>query len=247
MYCVFSINTSYKVGMNILAVGAHPDDLEILCGGTLAKYSLRGDKVFMASLTNGNMGHPLVKPDEMAIIRENELRTSASIIGAEVIWIGIDDEMSEMNVGTRLKVVDAIRYAKPDIIITHGSDDYHVDHRNTGNLVFEAAALACVHNIKTDYTVLEKQSLIYVMDNVGGIGFSPTEYVDITDTIEIKKKMFKCHNSQEKWMAQVSGFEFTDVIETVAKFRGFSATVKYAEGFRKVDAWYRGTATRVLP
>jgi N-acetylglucosamine malate deacetylase 1 len=233
--------------MNILAVGAHPDDLEILCGGTLAKYALCGNKIYMASLTNGNMGHPKIKPDEMARIRKGELTKSASLIGAEVIWIDIDDEMSEVNLESRLRVVDAIRYARPGIIFTHGPADYHVDHRNTGQLVFEAAPLACIHNVARELPVLETEPLIYYMDNIGGIGFMPSEFVDICDTIEIKKKMFKCHESQIQWMLEHSGFDFTDVIETVAKFRGFHAGVKYAEGFKILDAWYRGTTKRVLP
>jgi N-acetylglucosamine malate deacetylase 1 len=233
--------------MNILAVGAHPDDLEILCGGTLARYAERGDKVYMASLTNGNMGHPKIEPEDMGKIRREEMQKSASIIGAEVIWIDVDDELSEVNVKTRLKMVDAIRFAKPDIIITHDSNDYHVDHRNTSQLVFEAAPLACVHNIKRDYEVLDKQPLIYLMDTVGGIGFIPNEFVDIGSTIEIKKKMFRCHESQDAWMLEATGFDISDVIETMAKFRGYHAGVHYAEGFRRLEAWYRGTTKRVLP
>jgi len=233
--------------MNILAVGAHPDDLEIVCGGTLAKYARRGDKVFMASLTNGNMGHPKFKPPDMARIREAEFRKSASLIGAEVIWMDVDDEYSEINLAARLQMVDVIRYAKPDVILAHGADDYHVDHRNAGQLVFEAAPLACVHNIVREFDVLDKQPLIYVMDNIGGIGFMPTEFVDIGETIDIKKQMFQCHESQDAWMAEVSGFAFTDVIDTVAKFRGYHAGVPYAEGFKRIDAWYRGTTKRVLP
>ena len=233
--------------MNVLAVGAHPDDLEIICGGTLAKYALRGDKVFMASLTNGNMGHPQVKSIDMARIRKEEMEKSASLIGAEVIWIDVEDELSEVNAETRLKVVDAIRYAKPDIILTHVESDYHVDHRNAGQLVFEAAPLACVHNIIREFKVLEKQPLIYVMDTIGGIGFTPNEYVDICDTLELKKKMLACHESQLDWMEEVSGFNFFDVVETVAKFRGYNAAVKYAEGFKRLEAWYRGTTARILP
>lgn len=233
--------------MNILAFGAHPDDLEIECGGTLAKYARRGDKVFMASLTNGNMGHPKVKPVDMARIRKAELEKSASLIGAEVLWLDVDDELSEINVETRLKVVDAIRYTKAEVILTHGPDDYHVDHRNAGQLVFEAAPLACVHNIVRQHPVLEKQPLVYYMDNVGGINFTPEEYVDITDTIGIKKDMLRCHESQVGWMEEASSFDFMDVIETVAKFRGYNACVKYAEGFKRLNAWYRGTAARVLP
>jgi LmbE family N-acetylglucosaminyl deacetylase len=233
--------------MNVLAVGAHPDDLEIICAGTLAKYSLNGDKVFMASLTNGNMGHPEIRPGEMSKIREEEMRNSASVIGAEVIWIGVDDELSEVNVEARLRMVDVFRYAKPDVIITHSIDDYHVDHRNTAQLVNDAAPLACVHNIVRNLKQLDKQPLIYTMDNLAGIGFVPQEFVDIGDTLEIKKKMFLCHKSQVEWMAKATGFDFLDVIETVAKFRGYNAGVEYAEAFKRVDAFYKGTTMRILP
>ncbi|ANE45814.1 hypothetical protein SY83_05320 [Paenibacillus swuensis] len=233
--------------MNVLAVGAHPDDLEILCGGTLAKYALRGDKVFMVSFTNGNMGHPDVDPPDMAAIRKDEFHASAALIGAEVIWMDVDDEMSEIHVEARLQMVDVMRYAKPDVILTHGPDDYHVDHRNAGQLVFEAAPLACVRNIRRELPELAKQPLIYHMDNIGGIGFIPQEFVDITETIELKKKMFLCHQSQTGWMQETSGFDFVEVIDTVGKFRGYHAGVPYAEGFKRLDAWYRGTTERILP
>lgn len=233
--------------MNILAVGAHPDDLEILMGGTLARYAARGDKVFMASLTNGNMGHPRYTPADMAAVRRREMENSAAVIGAEVIWMDVDDEFTEISLDARLKMVDVLRYAGPDVIFTHGPADYHVDHRNCGQLVFEAAPLSCVHNIVRALPALSNQALIYHMDNLAGIGFEPTEFVDVADTIETKKRMFQCHKSQDSWMAEVTGFDFTDVMETCAKFRGYHAGVKFAEAFRRVDGWYRGTTKRVLP
>lgn len=233
--------------MNVLAIGGHPDDLELLCGGTLGKYAQKGNKVYMASLTNGDKGHARIEPAKMAKIRKKEFEKSASVIGAEVIWLGIHGEMSEVNLKTRLKVVNMLRKAKPDIIITHDPKDYHVDHRNTSQLVFEATPLACVYNIKTEYPVLEKQPLIYYMDNLGGINFTPTEYVEIDEVIDIKKEMLGCHKSQIEWTKELTGFDLMDVIETVAKFRGYACGANYAEGFRKLDAWYRGTARRVLP
>lgn len=233
--------------MNVLAIGAHPDDLELLCGGTLAKYALRGDRVFMCSLTNGNMGHPLYKPEDMARVRKKEMETSAALIGAEVIWLDVDDEMSEISVPARLMIVDVLRQTQPDLVITHFDQDYHVDHRNASQLTFEAAPLACVHNILTQHPVLEKQPLIYYMDTLGAIGFQPTEYVDITDTIETKKKMFCCHVSQNEWMKKATGFDMLEVVDAVARVRGYAAGCRFAEGFRRLKAWYRGTTSRVLP
>ena len=232
---------------NVLAVGAHPDDLEILCGGTLAKYASLGCAVTMAVLTNGNMGHPEIEPPEMARIRKEEFFNAAELIGAKTVWMDIDDEMSVVDLETRLKMVDVMRRAAPDIILTHSDADYHVDHLNVSRLVFDAAPLACVVNIKRELPALNKQALIYHFDTLGAVNFLPGEYVDITEFIETKKKMFKCHKSQDGYMIKATGFDMTDVIESVAKVRGYAAGVKYAEGFKRVEAWYRGTADRVLP
>jgi len=233
--------------MRILAVGAHPDDLEILCGGTLAKYARLGHNITMAVLTNGNMGHPNIEPAEMARIRRKEFENSANIIGANTIWMDVDDEMSVIDLPSRLAMVDVLREARPDVILTHCDIDYHVDHRNTSTLVFEAAPLACVFNIKRALPQLDKQPLIYHFDTLGAVGFLPTEYVDISDTIETKLAMFRCHKSQDDWMREATGFDISDVIRNVASVRGYAAGVKYAEGFVRVDAWYRGTTERVLP
>ena len=233
--------------MKVLAVGAHPDDLEILCGGTLAKYSLAGHKVFMAVLTDGDMGRPDIEPAEMARIRKSEFESAAALISAETIWMGVGDEMSEVNLQSRLAMVDVLREARPDVVLTHSDKDYHVDHRNASTLVFEAAPLACVHNIKRKLPQLDKQPLIYHFDTLGAINFLPNEYVDITGTMEIKKQMYLCHVSQDEWMRKATGFDIREVIESVARVRGYAAGVKYAEGFSRVDAWYRGTTARVLP
>jgi len=233
--------------MVVLAIAAHPDDIELGCAGTLAKFARRGDKVFMGSLTNGNVGRPDTDLPEMARIRKAELEASADLIGAEVIWMDIDDELSDVSVEARLKMVDVFRYCKPDLVITHTSTDYHPDHRNCGQLVLDASPLACVPKIERELPFLEKQFLIYFMDNLGGVNFLPTEYVDITDVVELKKQMFECHESQISYMKDVNGFDPTDIIEISGRFRGFAAGCCYAEGFTKFDAWYRGLTNRVLP
>lgn len=233
--------------MNILAVGAHPDDLEILCGGTLAKYAGLGHPVTMAVLTNGNMGRPDTEPEEMARIRRAEFESSAALIGAETIWMDIDDEMSVADLDSRMNMVDVFRRSKPDVVLTHSDMDYHVDHRVTSQLVFEAAPLSCVYNIKRSYPSLEKQPLIYHFDTLGAVGFQPAEYVDISAVMEKKQAMYACHESQVDWMRSATGFDISEVIDAVARVRGYAAGVKYAEGFRRVDAWYRGTAQRILP
>ena len=232
--------------MVILAMAAHPDDIELHCGGTLVKYAKQGDKVFMGSLTNGNVGGPDTDLPEMARIRKAELETSAKIIGAEVIWMGVDDELSDVSVDLRLKMTDVFRYCKPDIVITHASNDYHCDHRNCGQLVVDAAPLACVPKIIRELPFLKKQFEIYYMDNSDGIQFTPIEYVDITDVMDTKRKMLQCHVSQLTYAGN-RGIDMVEKMETVSRFRGMASKCRYAEGFVRFEAGHRGITSRILP
>ncbi|MFN4226844.1 MAG: PIG-L deacetylase family protein [Candidatus Ratteibacteria bacterium] len=225
--------------MTILAIGAHPDDLEILCGGTLAKYSKNGHKVYMAHLCNGDKGGKDILPMELAKIRDQEAKKAASLIGAEVLGpIASDLELYNTK-EMREKVMDIIRYAKPDIIITHSPEDYMPDHVITGQLVFDASFTSTLPNYKTKYPAHESIVPIFYMDTIVGLKFQPTHYVDITDFFEIKKQMLLCHESQYKW---IKGHHLSDpinLIETMSKFRGLQCGVLYAEGFKIENVWGR--------
>jgi hypothetical protein len=85
------------------------------------------------------------------------------------------------------------------------------------------------------------------MDNLCGIGFNPTEYVDTTETFEIKKKMLLCHKSQFVAMEDMANTDMLAMIEIQSRFRGMAAGCKYAEGFIRVDAYQRGLTKRILP
>ena len=78
--------------MNILAIGAHPDDIEMQCAGTLALYKKQGHEIFVAVATNGNVGSPVLSREEIGNIRHKEQITSCEMIGAELIWMDYDDE-----------------------------------------------------------------------------------------------------------------------------------------------------------
>jgi LmbE family N-acetylglucosaminyl deacetylase len=175
------------------------------------------------------------------------MEAAAKIICAKTLYGGIRDELAVADLETRLLAVDLLRASRPDVILTHSPYDYHGDHRITSQLVFEAAPVACVRRVERDLPELTVQPIIYYMDTLGGIGFTPTEYVDITHTIEIKKRMFACHESQRDYMAAAAGRDFIELIETVARFRGYASGVPFAEGFMRCEAWYRGGANRVLP
>jgi LmbE family N-acetylglucosaminyl deacetylase len=233
--------------MKILAVGAHPDDIELQCGGTLAMYVKQGHQVFMAVATNGDMGNYDTEPKELARIREAEFRESCEVLGATPIWMGYPDELLENTMEVRLAFVDMIRSVNPDLVITHGVNDYHPDHRNTYHLVWDALPLTSIAHIKTKHEPTNRQVTLYLMDNIGGIDFLPTEFVDISEVIEVKKAALAKHASQTYIFKSLMDVDLLDVVETVGKFRGYQAGCKYAEGFTKLEAWYRGLSKRLLP
>lgn len=235
--------------MNILAVGAHPDDIEINCAGTLARFAEQGHPVAMAVFTCGDMGDLEVPPDRLAAIRKREAEASASVIGARLIWAGVTDEMVFPNEEQRALMIDVLREADPDVIITHSPNDYHPDHCYVSQLVFDSyfqKGLPHIPNQKRPACRFGKAQ-IYHMDNLGGINFLPVEYVDITSVFTTKKRMLECHESQVKPMKELANTDMSQMIEVQARFRGFAGGCEMAEGFRRVEAYQRGLNRRILP
>lgn len=233
--------------LRILGIGAHPDDLEILCGGTLAKYSRNGHKISMAIVTDGSAGSTQYSVEELKKIRHDEAKKAAKLINAEFIWLGEPDEFFFENKETRNKILDLIRQAKPDLIITHAPSDYHPDHQAVSQAVLNASFVSSLANIKSKHEVHELVCPLYYMDTLAGVNFQPSEYVDITEHFDLKQKMLTCHSSQLKWLKEHDNIDALELIETVAKFRGYQSGVKYAEAFQLAPYWLRIKPARLLP
>ncbi len=233
--------------MRVLAVGAHPDDCEFYCMGTLARYIELGHQVTIAVATDGRGGHMVLKPDEVARVREQEARRAARLIGAGFIWLGFTDEFLGDDRETRMRFVDAIREARPDVIITHAPDDYHPDHRATSSIVFNASFVATVPNIPTNHPAHGVVCPLFYMDTPTGKGFIPTDYVDITGTFETKKRALACHESQLTWLKDHDNMDALEWMEIQALARGIQCGARHAEGFRQADTWPRTPAKRLLP
>ena len=240
------INNPSKM-WRVLAVGAHPDDLEILCSGTLAKFTEGGNKVVMAIATDGSAGHMKIQPSELAKIRHKEAQNAANIIGAEFHWLGLSDELIFEDLNTRLLFIDLIRIARPDIILTHDPNDYHPDHRIVSQLVFNASFTSGLPNIKTEHPANLGVQPLYYFDTLSGLNFLPSEYVDITDAYQIKCSMIACHKSQVMWLKEHDDIEILDFINVMARSRGLQCGVQYAEGFRSEQVWPRSKSYRILP
>ena len=208
--------------MNILAIGCHPDDIEINCVGTLIKCVKRGDNVTVCHVCNGNMGHEVIMPDELRKIRIEEARRAGAMAGIKVVTCDIGDlDVYNQSKEQRDLVIDVIREADPDLIITHAPNDYLLDHVAVSKLVFDASFAASVPHYKTKVDKTAKVVPLYYMDNLTGVDFIPTEYVDVTEEIDLKLEMLECHESQLKWMRDHDNIDFADMVKTCAKYRGY--------------------------
>jgi len=201
----------------------------------------------MCVSTNGDMGSMTHQPPELAAIREAEARESASKIDAELIWLGYPDEFIYPDHATRMRFIEMIRHARPDLIITHTPNDYHQDHKTVSELVFVSSFIAAVPHVNTKSPTHPAIPPIYYMDTLAGVDFLPTEYVDISDTLQTMLDMLQCHKSQLEWLGDYNGIDIVEFATTVARFRGLQSGATYAEGFRRADAWPRVTARRMLP
>jgi LmbE family N-acetylglucosaminyl deacetylase len=235
--------------MNILAVGAHPDDIEILCAGTLARYAEQGHTICLAVFTRGDMGDLVIPPAKLAAIRKAETEASAAVLGARLLWADVTDELVFPNEAQRRLMIDLLRQADPDVIFTHSPNDYHPDHRYVSQLVFDSYFQKGLPHLPGQQQPACRfgQAMVYYLDNLGGIEFIPTEYVDISSAIETKCRMLQSHQSQVKAMAELAHTDILEMVRVQARFRGFAAGCQYAEGFRKLEAYQRGLTRRVLP
>lgn len=193
--------------LNIIVIGAHPDDPEKV-GGTVYKWTQQGHNVVLVSVTNGNAGHHELTPDQLERTRREEARRAGEIVGAEYLVLDNDDGKLMPTLENREKIIRLIREHKADIVITHRPYDYHPDHRNTGQLVLDAAYMVTVPTIVPNIMHLDRNPLfLYMSDRfTQPSSFSPDVCVDISDVIEVKMDMYHQHTCQMyEWLPYNQG------------------------------------------
>ena len=194
--------------LRVIMIGAHPDDTEGKGGGTAALWAAAGAKVMMVSVTNGDAGHQSEGGGALAQRRAEECRAAARILGVSWRTLDFHDGELEPNLEARKAVIRAIREWKADIVISHRSNDYHPDHRYTGQIVQDAAYMVVVPNICPDTPRLEKNPIfMYFADRFQKpYPFSPDVAVDITPVIDKKLRAFDVMPSQMyEWLPWVGG------------------------------------------
>ena len=180
----------------VLAFGAHPDDIEFGCGGTLKKLILAGWEVEWVVLTSGQAGHAVHLPDVLQKIREEEARAAAKQLGVrEVYFLGLTDGALEVNLDVKLKVIQMIRRVRPEIVFTHASSDQFSDHQTAASLVQASLGAA-----KGPWFAQAGGAPWAVPAVYGYEVWDPLpEFqtaVDISETLEAKVAALMCHKSQ---------------------------------------------------
>lgn len=209
-------NTTSKGSRKALIIGAHPDDPETGCGGTMQLLRQAGYDVVAVYMTKGERGIEGKSLDEAATIRVEEAKNACKILNARPVFMTQIDGDTHINKERYVEMRELIRNENPDIVFTHWPIDSHPDHRVCSLLVYDAWR-------RLDY----KFELYYfeVMSGTQTQLFAPTDYVDISSVAEKKKAACLCHVSQNM------GPLYNDWHIPMEEFRGLEFRCKHAEAF----------------
>ena len=194
------------MSLRIIAFGAHPDDCELCVGGTSAKWVAAGHHVKFVSMTNGNVGHFTKSGPELAAIRKAEVEHCARILGITAEVLDINDGELEPNLANRQTVIRLIREWRADIVLCHRTNDYHPDHRYTGQLVQDSAVLLVAKFYLPQIPALDRNPvfLYYADEFQKPAPFAPSIIVAVDDVIDIRRALIDALPSQfadqDSWM-----------------------------------------------
>jgi len=229
------------MGKSVLAVMAHPDDIEIHIAGTLCLLRDRGCEIHFVTVCNGDCGSMVHSRQEIAAIRRKEAEAAAELFGATYDGLGIGDLRVTYNPEIKSHLVHLMREYQADIVITHARRDYMSDHEMTSLLTFEACFAAPAPNWPT----LEEQPVrviptipeLYYADPTSqtdslGQFVSMPMVVDISSTLDEKEKLLKCHASQRDWLRKQHGEDnYILMMRDWANLRGGQVGIECGEGF----------------
>ncbi|MGH9720080.1 MAG: PIG-L deacetylase family protein [Bryobacteraceae bacterium] len=227
----------------ILAIHAHPDDVEILAGGTLALLADAGHHLTIVTMTPGDCGSAELGSEEIARVRRGEAAAAARRIGAEYFCAEFRDLTIFSDERSRRRVVEVLRRARPELVLTSSPIDYMCDHEATSALVVDACFAAPARNYWTGAIEaappLGAIPHLYYMDPIGGLDreerpVEPDFFVDVERVFTLKREMLAEHASQRQWLLKHHGMD--DYLETMDRWTraiGERAGVKMAEGFRR--------------
>ncbi len=227
--------------MRIACIHAHPDDAEILAGGTLALLAGFGHEVTIVTMTAGDGGSDEYGPAEISEIRKSEALAAAKTIGAGYRCAGFRDLAIFNDDGSRRRVTQLLRELRPDVILTASPSDYLCDHEATSHLVRDAAFACTVPNYRTgtETAPLAQIPHLYFVDPIENrrperSRVTPDFVVNVGSVLETKKRMLAAHESQRAWLRRQHNID--DYLLSMVQWTraaGARAGIDYGEGFRQ--------------
>jgi len=223
-----------------LCIGAHPDDAEFLCAGTLALLHQRGWQIHIATMTPGDCGTVEYSREEISRIRKGEAAKAVALLDGTYHCLECDDSLILYDRETLLKTVKLMRQVRPKLVFAMSPSDYMVDHEMASKLVRSACFSCGIVNLETPGAeAFEPTPYLYYNDSMEGKDIlgnpqPPTTIVDISSVIETKEKMLCCHESQRNWLMAHHGMdEYVEQMKVFGRERGGLIGVEFAEGFRQ--------------
>ncbi len=184
--------------VRLLVLGAHPDDAEFHAGGLIVRHARMGHAVRMVSVTDGSAGHHRLEPRELAQVRRREAEASAAVIGVEYhVWEFPDGGLLP-TLELRDRIIAEMRTYRPDLVLTHRTNDYHPDHRALGQAVQDASYLVTVPLIVPEVPFLRKPPVVASMVDLfrKPVPLEPHVVLDIEPELPTVIRMLACHRSQ---------------------------------------------------
>ena len=224
----------------VLSIGAHQDDAEFMCAGTLALLHERGWRVHIATMAPGDCGTVQYTREEISRIRKGESARAAAMLDGHYHCLECGDIFIMYDRPTLLKTIELVRKVRPKIVFTLSPSDYMVDHEHASRLAQTACFCCGVVNVETPGAEpFEPIPHLYYTDPVEGkdkLGapVKPAMIVDISSAIDVKEKMLCCHESQRDWLLKHHGMdEYVLMMKAFGKQRGDEIGRQFGEGFRQ--------------
>ena len=236
-------------GRRVLAVGAHPDDVEFLCSGTLLLLRGLGCELHVASMSLGDAGSIDLPGSQIRLVRRKEAEQACRILGANYHYVGFSDFSFYNDLTTNRRTAALFREVDPWLVITHPPEDYISDHEVTSRVVRNASFVAPAPNFDTmSFTPVERTSgipyLYYAQPvenrDIFGRKVWPSFFIDVTDQMDQKCELLACHESQRNWLRSHHGIdEYLEIMKRWNSELGEAAEkisgkpMEYAEGYRQ--------------
>lgn len=231
---------------SVLAIAAHPDDIEFLMAGSMLQLGKRGWDLHYVNLCDGSRGSTTMDRTECAATRLAEAKRSCEVLGATFYPPIFPDMEASYSTENLKKVAAIVRMAKPSVLLTHSPIDYMEDHQNSCRLAVSAAFAHGMPNLESDppVDVFMDPVTVYHAQPIGnttplGEPVTPHFFVDDTDVIDKKIEALACHASQKRWLDESQGQDsYLHTARELSREVGrMSGTFEYAEGWRRHSHW----------